>query len=127
MACFAVTYRRCRWTFWIQTISHARAALPMIPRMNIIGPDELVFGVDDVAACTQYFTDYGLQPVGGGRFEALDGTAVVIRRAESRPSLIETVYGVGDAATLDAIVAELRKDRDVRRADDGSVSCVDDM
>jgi catechol 2,3-dioxygenase-like lactoylglutathione lyase family enzyme len=95
--------------------------------MNIIGPDELVFGVDDLAACTQYFTDYGLQPVGGGRFEALDGTAVVIRGADSRPSLIETVYGVGDDATLDAIVAELRKDREVRRADDRSVSCLDDM
>jgi len=108
----------------------------MIRHMNIIGPDELLFGVDDVAACTQYFIDYGLRPVGidahGGRFEALDGTAVVIRRAESgsasKPSaLIETVYGVGDNATLDAIAAELRKDREVRRADDGSISSVDDM
>ena len=32
--------------------------------MNIIGPDALVFGVDDVAACAQYLTDYGLKPVG---------------------------------------------------------------
>ena len=39
--------------------------------MNILGPDALVFGVDDVAACTQYLTDYGLKPVGSGRFEAL--------------------------------------------------------
>ena len=49
--------------------------------MNIIGPDALVFGVDDVGACTRYLTDYGLRPVGvdaaGGRFEALDGTSVV--------------------------------------------------
>ena len=39
--------------------------------MNIIGPDELVFGVDDVAACSQYLIDYGLTPIGanadGGR------------------------------------------------------------
>jgi len=52
--------------------------------MNIIGPDALVFGVDDVGACAcaQYLTDYGLTPVGvtvdGGRFEALDGTAIII-------------------------------------------------
>ena len=50
--------------------------------MNIIGPDTLVFGVDDVAACTQYLTDYGLEPIGvsiaGGCFEAMDGTAIVI-------------------------------------------------
>jgi hypothetical protein len=41
--------------------------------MNIIGPDELLFGVDDVAACTQYLSDYGLTPVdvgpAGGRFD----------------------------------------------------------
>lgn len=108
--------------------------------MNIIGPDELVFGVDDVAACTQYLTDYGLRPVGadtqGRRFEALDGTAVIVHAAhdESIPpamgtatSLRETVYGVGDDAALEAIAAELRKDRQVKRADDGSVSCIDDM
>ena len=47
--------------------------------MNIIGPDALVFGVDDVDACTKYLTAYGLEPVGDGRFEALDGTAIVIR------------------------------------------------
>ena len=50
--------------------------------MNIIGPDELLFGVDDVAACTQYLSDYGLTPVdvgpAGGRFEALIGVGYVI-------------------------------------------------
>jgi catechol 2,3-dioxygenase-like lactoylglutathione lyase family enzyme len=108
--------------------------------MNIIGPDELVFGVEDLDACIQYLTDYGLRPVGvdarGGRFEALDGTAVVLRRADDRDlpaalgsaSLIrETVYGVADTASLEAIAAELRKDREVRRGPAGSVSCVDDM
>jgi len=107
--------------------------------MNIIGPDELVFGVDDIDACTRYLLDYGLQPSGmpsEGRFEALDGTAVVIARASDAnlpaaagpaSMLRETVYGVGDEGTLDAIAAELSKDREVRRAPDGSVSCVDDM
>jgi catechol 2,3-dioxygenase-like lactoylglutathione lyase family enzyme len=108
--------------------------------MNIIGPDELVFGVDDVKACTQYLLDYGLQPTAvsaeGGRFEALDGTAVVVARASDpklpaapgpASMLRETLYGVGDEATLKAIAAELGKDREVGRGPDGSVTCTDDM
>lgn len=108
--------------------------------MNIIGPDALVFGVDDVTVCAEYLRDFGLKPVGldsnGGRFEALDGTAVVIRRADDpglpapigpAPSLRETVYGVGDQRALEAIAAELRKDRKVSKGADGSVACVDDM
>ncbi|MHA4871802.1 VOC family protein [Duganella sp. PWIR1] len=104
--------------------------------MNIIGPDALVFGVDDVAACAQYLTDYGLTPAGDGRFEALDGTAIVIAHKDSAglpPSLgtasmlRKTVYGVADQATLDAIAAELGRDREVRRLQDGSLESVDDM
>jgi catechol 2,3-dioxygenase-like lactoylglutathione lyase family enzyme len=103
--------------------------------MNIIGPDALVFGVDDVAACRQYLIDYGLKDVGTGRFEALDGTAVVIHAKDdpvlpaglgTSSMLRETVYGVADAATLDAIEAEVRRDREVTRRD-GIVRCVDDM
>jgi catechol 2,3-dioxygenase-like lactoylglutathione lyase family enzyme len=108
--------------------------------MKIIGPDALVFGVDDVEACVQYLSDYGLKPVdvdtNGGRFEALDGTAIVVRRHDDptlppplrpAPSLRETVYGVADRASLDAIAAELRKDREVRREADGAVRSLDDM
>lgn len=103
--------------------------------MNIIGPDALVFGVDDLAACRQYLIDYGLRDAGDGRFEALDGTAVILR-AKDDPSLPpgmgtasmlrETVYGVADTATLDAIAAELAKDRTVTR-DGGVVRAQDDM
>lgn len=118
----------------------ARAIAAHSADMNIIGPDELIFSVDDLEACTRYLIDYGLRPVGvdarGGRFEALDGTAVVLHRAgpASRPgtagpasSLAETVYGVADAATLDAIAAELSRDRQIERGADGSVACADDM
>src|SRR5881392_3816818 len=103
--------------------------------MKIIGPDALVFGVDDVAACTQYLTDYGLKPAGGGRFEALDGTAIVVKPKDEpglpQPlgtacSLRETVYGVADAATLDEIEKELRRDREVTRRD-GVLRCQDAM
>jgi catechol 2,3-dioxygenase-like lactoylglutathione lyase family enzyme len=111
--------------------------------MNIIGPDALLFGVDDVAACAQYLTDYGLSSVGadsrtgpGLRFEALDGTAVIIAHKDDPalpPSigtasmLRKTVYGVADQATLEAIAEELRRDRDVKRLPDGSIEAMDDM
>ena len=108
--------------------------------MNIIGPDELVFGVDDVAACTQYLTDYGLKPVGlgtaGGRFEALDGTSISILHKDdaSLPPPLETgnmlrktVYGVKDQETLESIVAELGKDREVKRLPSGEIEASDDL
>jgi catechol 2,3-dioxygenase-like lactoylglutathione lyase family enzyme len=108
--------------------------------MNIIGPDTLVFGVDDVAACTQYLTDYGLEPIGvsiaGGSFEAMDGTAIVILHRDdanlpaplgTASMLRKTIYGTADLASLEAIAAELGKDREVSRLADGSIECVDDM
>jgi catechol 2,3-dioxygenase-like lactoylglutathione lyase family enzyme len=108
--------------------------------MNIIGPDALVFGVDDVAACAQYLTDYGLKPVAtaepGQRFEALDGTAIVLAHKDD-PSLPpglgtasmlrKTVYGVLNQHTLDMIAIELARDRDVCKLPDGSIETVDDM
>ncbi|QFZ85072.1 glyoxalase [Variovorax paradoxus] len=108
--------------------------------MNILGPDSLVFGVDDLDACIQFFTDYGLAPVGvdesGGRFEAVDGTSIVIAH-RSDPSLPpamdtgtmlrKTIYGVADRETLEAIADELGRDREVKRLPDGSIEASDDM
>jgi catechol 2,3-dioxygenase-like lactoylglutathione lyase family enzyme len=103
--------------------------------MNIIGLDALVFGVDDLTACRQYLIDYGLRDAGNGRFEALDGTAVVIRAKDdatlppglgTASLLRETVYGVADAATLQAIAAELSRDRSVTH-EHGVVRAQDDM
>ncbi|MHA4871870.1 VOC family protein [Duganella sp. PWIR1] len=106
--------------------------------MNIIGLDALVFGVDDMAAARQYLGDYGLAPAAaaGDRFEALDGTAIVIAEKDdpSLPpaldngnALRKTIYGVADAATVEAIAAELGKDREVRRLADGSIEALDDL
>jgi catechol 2,3-dioxygenase-like lactoylglutathione lyase family enzyme len=108
--------------------------------MKIIGPDYLVFGVDNVDACVQYLTDYGLKPGklddAGGYLEALDGTGIEIRHRddprlpkamETANTLRETVYGVADEATLQAIEAELSKDRTVVRGEDGVLRVVDDM
>ena len=108
--------------------------------MKIVGLNALVFGVDDVAACHQYLTDYGLGAAStsaqGGRFEAMDGSAVVIAHKDdatlppplgTASMLRKTIYGVTDAAALEAIATELGKDRVVRRLPDGSIESVDDM
>ncbi len=103
--------------------------------MRIIGPDELVFGVDNLSACKDFLRDYGLAEKEGGRFEALDGTAMTVREKddESLPAplptatmLRQTIWGVEDQETLDQIEAELSKDRTVNKAADGTLSCKDD-
>ena len=103
--------------------------------MQIIGPDALVFGVDDVAACETYLTAFGLEAKGGGRFEALDGTAVIVKSRndpslppplESNAMLRQTIYGVADPATVGEIAEELARDRQVHRLADGAVESHDD-
>lgn len=107
--------------------------------MNIIGADLLVFAVDDMCACTQFLSDAGLICVENTdqrkRFEALDGTGIVITTKddpslppalETGATIRETIYGVADAGTLEAIAAELGRDRSVHRGPSGSVHSVDD-
>ncbi|MCU0905848.1 MAG: VOC family protein [Rhodobacteraceae bacterium] len=103
--------------------------------MRIIGPDELIFGVDNIAACRTFLADYGLTETDENRFEALDRTSVVLRDKDdpalppplpTATRLRETVWGVEDQATLDAIAAELSRDRTVTRDATGRLSTVDD-
>ncbi|MEN8832311.1 VOC family protein [Pacificibacter sp.] len=104
--------------------------------MQIIGPDELVFGVDNVEACREFLLSFGLTETETGLFEALDKTGLRIC-AEDDPSLPaplptstklrQTVWGVADQVTLDQIEAELSKDRDVHKAEDGTLFCKDDL
>ena len=104
--------------------------------MRIIGPDELIFGVDNLDACKMFLLDYGLKHAGDGRFEALDGTAMTVLAKDdaslppplpTATMLRQTVWGVEDDATLTQIEAELSKDRDVTRDDRGRVVCKDDL
>jgi hypothetical protein len=81
--------------------------------------------VDDVPACHEFLTAYGLDandysPETGGFFLSLDGTGLEIRRRDdpSLPPALKTgnmlrmqVLGVVDQAALDAVAAELGKDR----------------
>ncbi|MDO7410087.1 VOC family protein [Acinetobacter baumannii] len=107
--------------------------------MNIVGLETLVFDVDDLQAGHQFLVDYGLTAVEitneGGRYEALDGTGVEIRRIDDpqlplanapSPNLRETIYGVADTATLEAIAIELAKDREVVRDEQGAIHSIDD-
>jgi catechol 2,3-dioxygenase-like lactoylglutathione lyase family enzyme len=107
--------------------------------MNIIGPDTLVFGVDDVEAASLFAQDYGLlrpsSAAQDGVFEALDGTSITIKRADdpdlppaiaATPNIREIIYGCVDQASVDAVGAELQKDRAVRRDADGAIHAVDD-
>lgn len=106
--------------------------------MNIIGPDYLVFGVDDIAACQEYVMAFGLTPVDvtehGGLYEALDGTGVILRRRDDPdlPAALPTatmlrqqVYGVRDQSDITAIADELGKDRKVHRLADGTIETTD--
>ena len=108
--------------------------------MNIIGPESLTFGVEDVETCIQFLADYGLQvkdrTAAAARLCALDDTCIIVRHKDDPGlpaamgpgnKLRKTTYGVQDASTIEAIAAELGKDRQVARFADGSIASVDDQ
>ena len=91
-------------------------------------------------ACIQFLEDYGLQTTErsgtGARLNALDDTAILIRRKDDRSlpaatgpgnKLRMTCYGVQDQATLAEIATELGKDREVKTLPDGSLETIDDQ
>lgn len=108
--------------------------------MNILGLEQLVFAVTDMAGARQYLLDYGLDevefdPEAGGIWAALDGTGIVLRHpndprlpanALPAPCLREAVYSVADDATLAAIGENLRADREVREDANGTLHTTDD-
>ena len=107
--------------------------------MNIVGVDTAVFGVEDLDAARKFLTEYGMTETDhgatGASFEALDGSGVKLRRASDTSLPIanvsgstgrETIWGVKDQASLEAIAGELTKDRQVRRDADGTLHTIDD-
>lgn len=108
--------------------------------MNIIGPDYIVFGVEDRAACDEFLTAFSLTredlPDGSTLYKAADETGLIIRDHDdpllpaplpTGSTMRQQVYGVVDQSDLDAIRAELSTDREVRVLDDGALECVDDQ
>jgi hypothetical protein len=107
--------------------------------VNIIGPDFLVFGVEDMDTSKKMALDYGLTEVEsgqeGGIYEAMDGTGMIIKKSSdnslakavaSDPNIREVIYGVRDQQTIDEISVERSKDRDVTTADNGRICSIDD-
>lgn len=81
--------------------------------MNIQGIDEITFGATDLAACRQFFQDWGLTLLSEAPqelvFESLNGCRVVVAHSdtpglpagiEPDPTLREVVWGVDSPETL---------------------------
>ena len=89
--------------------------------MSILGIDQISYGASDLATCRRFFSDWGLRLVDDGAtrlvFESLNGCRVVVTdpaqlhdlppAIEAGPTLREVVWGVSDAATLDALRARI--------------------
>ncbi|GLT00152.1 glyoxalase [Sphingobium jiangsuense] len=101
--------------------------------MAIIGIESLIYEVSDLALCVRFFEDFGLGTAEregeGFRFGLTEGSSVVLRpRGGSAlpPSPMEgdgvrqVVWGVDSEKSLEALVAGLAADIEVRRAQDGT-------
>ena len=97
--------------------------------MAIIGIKSLNYGVDNVPECARFFDDFGLRAIRKEdavcRFKLPEGSEVVIRHRDDPAlpvsSLVgdgvrEVIWGVDTQESLDAIVVDLSRDRDVTRA-----------
>ena len=103
----------------------------------ITGIDKIVYGVEDMEECARFFTDWGLARAGASdgvaRFETLDGGEVELCPAddpalppafEPGSTLRRLVFGVGNAADLDALCARLAARGPVDVDEDGP-GCTD--
>jgi catechol 2,3-dioxygenase-like lactoylglutathione lyase family enzyme len=108
--------------------------------MDINGLESLVYGVEDMATCIRFNQDFGLELVeSGGKgavFQTVEGSTVVLRDVRDRDlpaavtpgsQLRRVIWGVSAAGALEAIGAELSKDRDVGRDADGTLWSTDPM
>lgn len=108
--------------------------------MAINGIHSLVYGVGDIATCARFFEDFGLRPVASGdhhrRFTLPEGSQLVIRHRDDpllpASSLVgdgvrEVVWGVDGPAALEALVADLSRDRAVTQGTDGVFRFVTDF
>ncbi len=107
--------------------------------MPITRIESLTFGVADMAAGARFFEDLGLEKRdadgAGARFRTPTNQTITLRpiddpslpaSPETGPTLREVTWGVDSAASLDAIAAELAKDRAVRKTPDGALHARDE-
>jgi catechol 2,3-dioxygenase-like lactoylglutathione lyase family enzyme len=102
--------------------------------MAILGVATAVYCVDDLALCTRFWNDFGLtllsQDDSQSVFEVASGAQVIVRRRgdprlpahySDHLGVHETIWGVDTQASLDRLVADLERDRDLRRDAEGIV------
>ena len=103
----------------------------------LTGIDKVVYGVRDIAECTRFFLDWGLNPIEKGddrsTFETLDGGEVEIRPAEDaalpaafepNPTLRRVVWGVESEQRLGEVCDRLASYSEIDD-DEGYPSCTD--
>jgi naringenin degradation protein FdeC len=113
--------------------------------MNIVGIENITYGVEDMDASIRFHDDLGMERIDAGRngtdFRLLNGAMVQLRGADdpalpppkidwlphlNRSTVREVIWGVGDREALAAIGAELGKDREVTQDDAGVLHTVDE-
>lgn len=100
--------------------------------MTITRIESLVFGVEDIAKCTQFYVDAGLALISQDDEHSVLSTperqTIAIKSVddpslppamEQGSTLRELIWGVADQAGMDRIKDELSKDREVRIDDRG--------
>jgi catechol 2,3-dioxygenase-like lactoylglutathione lyase family enzyme len=107
--------------------------------MALLGVESLVYGVADLDQCTRFYEDFGLELVQRdehvSRFGVAERSSVILRRHDdpalpppflAEPGPREIIWGVDSQESLDAVTAELRRDRPVEIDADGTAHCCDD-
>ena len=102
--------------------------------MAIIRIERIIYGVDDLATCTRFYDDVGLECVRAEADETVFRTPanqfVVLRKADDprlpapcgeAQGIREMVWGVDSEAGLEKIRAELAKDREVQVDGEGTL------
>jgi len=108
--------------------------------MNIVGLQSIIYGVEDVDLATRFQEDWGLELVEKGKtgssFRLPDNTSVDIRSVGDEnlppPTVLgstarEVIWGAADKDTLEAIGAELSKDRKITVDSEGGLHSHDDL
>lgn len=106
--------------------------------MAILGIESVVFGVDDLDLCTRFWDDFGLKPLWRDAresvFEVDTGSKVIVRQRDDTGlpdwfdwnGVKEVIWGVDTAENLETLVADLSRDREVRRDADGTAHTASD-
>ena len=109
--------------------------------MAILGVQTVVFGVDDLTRCTQFFDDFGLTREDSHtdtdmvEYKLREGSHVVLQQSTDSalplsfgtgPGVRRVIWGVDNQESLDAIEVDLRRDRAVEKDAHGRIYCVDD-